>query len=88
MQSGLFPIDKFSGTVNDHTCLLSAHVWGCPTYVMDPKLQDRKKVPKWSPQKRQGKFLGWSQSHALPVALVHIICTGSITPQFQTVMDD
>eukprot|EP00957_Ditylum_brightwellii_P001102 87781-Ditylum_brightwellii.AAC.2 len=45
IQSGLSHIDKFSGTVNDNTCLLSAHVWECPTYVLDPKLQDGKKLP-------------------------------------------
>eukprot|EP00957_Ditylum_brightwellii_P138950 10591131-Ditylum_brightwellii.AAC.1 len=60
IQSGLSPIDKFSGTVNDNIHLLSSHVWGCPTYVLDPKLQDGKKLPEWSPQKRGGQFLGWS----------------------------
>eukprot|EP00957_Ditylum_brightwellii_P086595 6588831-Ditylum_brightwellii.AAC.1 len=48
IQSGLSPIDKFSGTVNDHTHFLSPHVWGCPMYVLDTKLQDGKKLPKWS----------------------------------------
>ena len=88
IQSGLSPIDKFSGTVNDHTRLLSAHVWGFPTYVLDPKLQDGKKLTKWSHQKRQGQFLEWSQSHALSVTLTCNLCTDSIIPQFHTVMDD
>eukprot|EP00957_Ditylum_brightwellii_P158156 12038084-Ditylum_brightwellii.AAC.1 len=88
IQSRLSTIDKFSGTVNDHTCLLSAHMWGCFAYVLDPKLQDGKKLSKWSPQKRQRQFLGWSQSYVPLVALVYNLCTGSIIPQFHTVMED
>eukprot|EP00957_Ditylum_brightwellii_P080971 6158952-Ditylum_brightwellii.AAC.1 len=86
--SGLSIIDTFSGIINDQAHLLSVLVRGCPAYVLDLKLQDGKKFPKWSPQKRQGKFLGWSQSHALSVALVHNLCTDSTTPQFHTMMDD
>jgi hypothetical protein len=84
----LSPLDVFSGVVSDHTDLLNSHVWGCPTYVLDPTLQDGKKLPKWSPRKRRGQFLGWSKSHASSVALVRNLNTGSITPQFHTVMDD
>ena len=25
------------------------HVWGCPSYVLEPKLQDGHKLPKWQP---------------------------------------
>eukprot|EP00957_Ditylum_brightwellii_P116010 8850192-Ditylum_brightwellii.AAC.1 len=46
MDTGLSPLDKFSGTIKDYSCLLEAHVWGCPVYVLDPTLQDRKKIPK------------------------------------------
>jgi hypothetical protein len=27
--------------------LLSIHVWGCPVYVLDPKLQAGQKIPRW-----------------------------------------
>eukprot|EP00957_Ditylum_brightwellii_P102839 7836790-Ditylum_brightwellii.AAC.1 len=58
-QTGLSPIDKFSRIILDHTNLLNLHVWGCPAYVLDPMLQDGKKLLKWNPQKRSGQFLGW-----------------------------
>eukprot|EP00957_Ditylum_brightwellii_P103159 7862095-Ditylum_brightwellii.AAC.1 len=51
-------------------------------------LQDGKKLSKWNPWKRQGQFLGWSQNHSSTVALIKNMRTGSISPQFQTVMDD
>eukprot|EP00957_Ditylum_brightwellii_P164029 12489065-Ditylum_brightwellii.AAC.1 len=54
MDTGLSPLDNFSGTIKDHSRLLEAHVWGCPAYVLDPTLQDRKKIPKWNPCKRRG----------------------------------
>eukprot|EP00957_Ditylum_brightwellii_P032140 2436907-Ditylum_brightwellii.AAC.1 len=87
MWLGLSPIDKFSDTVNDHTHSLSVHAWGCPAYMLDPTLQAGRKIPKWSPQKGQGQFLGWSQSHVLLVALVHNLHTGSITLQCHIVIN-
>ena len=30
--------------------LRNCHVWGCPTYVLEPKLQNTGvKIPKWDP---------------------------------------
>eukprot|EP00957_Ditylum_brightwellii_P066244 5027789-Ditylum_brightwellii.AAC.1 len=57
-------------------------------YALHPTLQDRKKLPKWTPREKIGQFLGWSQQHASSVALIQKLNTGSITPQFHTVMDD
>jgi hypothetical protein len=37
------PIEIFSGTkVDNYARLQRSHVWGCPVYVLDPKLQDGK----------------------------------------------
>ena len=44
--SGLSPIEIATKTKSDHKDLLRAHVWGCPVFVLDPKLQDGKKIPK------------------------------------------
>jgi hypothetical protein len=41
--TGLSPIEILTGTRLDHRYLLSTHVWGCPVYILDPKLQDGKK---------------------------------------------
>eukprot|EP00957_Ditylum_brightwellii_P127137 9693130-Ditylum_brightwellii.AAC.1 len=54
---GLLLWKSFSSTVSDHKLLLDSHVWGCPTYVLDPALQDGKKLPKWHPCKHCGQFL-------------------------------
>eukprot|EP00957_Ditylum_brightwellii_P091725 6984328-Ditylum_brightwellii.AAC.1 len=57
MESGLLPLDKFSGTVTNHTDLLNSHGWGCPAYVLNPTLQYGKNLPKWSPWKHCGQNL-------------------------------
>eukprot|EP00957_Ditylum_brightwellii_P137553 10486471-Ditylum_brightwellii.AAC.1 len=77
---GLSLLDIFSGIKTDHTDLLNLHVWGCPAYVLDPTLQDGKKLPKWNPRKCRGQFLGWRKQHASTVALIRNMKTGSITP--------
>ena len=49
--SRLSPIEIFTGSkAPTHESLSHLHVWGCPTYVLDPKLQDGKKLPKWKPR--------------------------------------
>jgi hypothetical protein len=64
------------------------HVWGCPTYVLDPKLQEGKKLPRWQPRSRQGMFLGLSPKHSSDVPLILNLQTGSISPQYHVVFDD
>jgi hypothetical protein len=61
---------------------------GCPAYVLDLKIQDGKKIPKWQPKSRRGQFLGFSKQHASTIGLVRNIKTGSISPQFHVVYDD
>ena len=49
-ESFLAPIEAFASTKFDsYDHLHRTHVFGCPVYVLDPKLQDGKKLPKWSP---------------------------------------
>jgi hypothetical protein len=44
------PIELFTGTkFETYNNLRRSHVWGCPAYVLDPKLQDGSKIPKWKP---------------------------------------
>ena len=86
--SGLAPIEIWSGMKSDYNALRSAHVWGCPCYVLEPKLQDGKKIPKWQPRSRRGQFLGRSLRHASSAALIRNLKTGSISTQFHCVFDD
>ena len=72
----------------DHRDLLRTHVWGCPTYVLDPKLQGDKKIPKFNRRARQAQFLGFSDQHSSLVALVRHLGTGFVSPQYHVVFDN
>ena len=86
---GISPEEKFTRQkAPNYNHLRAAHVWGSPCYVLDPKLQDGHKIPKWSPRSRQGQFLGYSKEHASTVGLVRNVRTGRITPQFHVLYDD
>jgi hypothetical protein len=86
--TGLSPLEILTGIRSDHRDLLCTHVWGCPVYVLDPKLQDGKKIPKWNCWAQQGQFLGFSDERSLLVAAVCHLTTGFVSPQFHVVFDD
>jgi hypothetical protein len=62
--SEMAPLEIFCGCKLDKQLLRSAHVWGCPAYILDPAIQDGKKLPRWQPKSRRGQFLGFSKQHA------------------------
>ena len=86
--SGLTPMELLTKTKADHRDLLRAHVWGCPVYVLDPSLQNDKKIPKWNRRSRMGQFVGFSERHSSLVALVRHLDTEHISPQYHVVFDD
>lgn len=65
-----------------------AHAFGCPVYVLDPKLQDSGNIPKWDSKARQGIFVGFSLEHSTNVPLVYNISTQHISSQFHVIFDD
>ncbi len=85
---GLSPNELWSGSRNTNHDLRRAHPFGCPVFVLDPALQDGKKIPKWDTRARRGMFVGFSNSHSSLVPLVMNILTGKITPQFHVIFDD
>ena len=88
-RDNLAPEEKWTGTrFKDYRHLRRLRPWGCPAYVLDPTLQDGKKLPKWDPRSRQGKYLGFSSEHASSVALVLNLRTKRISPQFHLLFDD
>ena len=88
-QSGLAPIEIFTGTkLSSHDTILRARVWGCPVYVLDPTLAEGKKLPKWKPRSRLGKFVGYSSEHSTNVGRVLNLQTGHVSPQFHLVYDE
>ena len=69
--------------------LSNCHVWGCPTHVLEPKLQKPGvKIPKWDPMSRRGVNMGFSKMHSTQVGLFLNLLTGSISPQFHVVFYD
>jgi Reverse transcriptase (RNA-dependent DNA polymerase) len=87
--SRMSPLEIFTNTTfPDHSHLQRARVFGCPVFVLDPKLQDAKKLPKWQKRSWQGIFLGFSTIHHSSVALVLNPETGSITAQYHVIFDE
>ena len=78
----------YYGIKSDYNHLKDARTWGCPAYVLDPTLQDGKKLPRWKPRSRLGQFLGRSREHARSVGLIRNLRTGGVSPQFNVVYDD
>lgn len=88
-RDNLCPIEKWSTTKSNlATSFRRLCPWGCPIYVLDPRIQDGKKIPKWHPRGRQGKFLGFSTLHATSVPLVLNTSSKRVSPQFHVVYDE
>ena len=83
-QSGIMPLEMITSAKSDHRDLLRSHVWGCPVYVLEPKLQDGQKLPKWNCCAHMHQFLGFSQQHSSTVAMVHNLHTGYVSPYLMT----
>ena len=82
------PLEVFTKTKSDHRALLRTHVWGCPAFVLEAKLQDGHKIPKFNRRARMGQFLGFSDEHSSLVAQVRNLSTNYVSPQFHVVFDD
>jgi hypothetical protein len=52
-KDGVCTEDMFTGSVVPHHRLMDLHVWGCPLYVLDPRIQQDKKLPRWEPRSRR-----------------------------------
>jgi hypothetical protein len=57
-------------------------------YVLEAKLQNDQKLPKWNRRARLGQFVGFSDEHSSLVANVWHLTTGYISPLFRVVFDD
>ena len=69
--------------------LSNCHVWFCPTYVLEPKLQNPGvKIPKWAPRSRRGVNMGFRKMHSTQVGLVLNLLSGSISPHYHVLFDD
>ncbi|MGH7954774.1 MAG: hypothetical protein ACREOZ_02315, partial [Gloeomargaritales cyanobacterium] len=85
---GLSPMEIFSSTKDEFSMVNHSHVWGCPVYVLDPTIQDGKKLPKWQPRSRRGMFVGISDQHASTIGEILNLTTEAVSSQFHVVYDD
>eukprot|EP00956_Cyclotella_meneghiniana_P008409 scaffold11297_cov41-Cyclotella_meneghiniana.AAC.1 len=85
---GASPEELWSGIKCHESHLPRAHVFGCPVYVLDPRLQDGKQIPKWDSKVRQGVFVGFSPDHSTNVPPVYNPKTQHISPQYHVIFDD
>ena len=69
-KSGISPMEILTKTNSNHQDLRRSHVWGCPVFVLEAKLQNDQKLPKWNRRSRMGQFLGFSDEHSTLVATV------------------
>ncbi|CAJ1961247.1 unnamed protein product [Cylindrotheca closterium] len=83
------PIELMGGAkIDHHQWFKRLHVWGSPVYVLDPRLQDGKKIPKWDVRARRGMYVGVSPTHSSLVSRVLNLQTGYVSPQYHVVIDD
>jgi hypothetical protein len=87
-RSGLTPLELITKERSDYRDLLRCHVWECPVFVLEAKLQNDQKLPKWNRRARLGQFVGFLDEHSSLVANVHHLTTNFISLQFHVVFDD
>jgi hypothetical protein len=88
VRSGLTPLELITRERSDYKDILRCHVWGCPVFVLEAKLQNDQKLPKWNRRAQMGQFVGFSDEHSSLVANVRHLSTNFISPQFHLVFDD
>ena len=86
--NGIAAIELIVRSKTARHVLQNAHVFGCPVYVLDPKLQSLSHLPKFQARSKRGVFMGFSERHSSNVPLVLNLATLSITPQYHIIYDD
>ena len=86
--SGLSPHDLWTRTRYSFKDLHEIQVFGCPVYVLDKKLSDGKKIPRWKTRAERYMYVGRSERHAGSAPLVLNLRTGNISAQWNVVFDN
>lgn len=82
------PIQRFANST-EKPYLSDFHTFGCPTYNLDPKLQEgNSQGNKWAERSRIGIYLGPSREHSSNMHLILNPDTGLVSPQFHIKHDD
>ena len=82
------PHELLTGLKQPPHTLLHLRVWGSPAFVLDPRLQDGHKLPKWTKRSRCGMYLGQSGDHHSSVGKILNLRTGHVSAQFHVVYDE
>ena len=85
---GMSPEEILYSVISDQQSLRDAKGFGCPAYLLEPKLQDGQKIPKWDPRSKLSQFPGRSEVHTGSVGLIWNLQTGKITSQYNAVYDN
>jgi hypothetical protein len=87
-ETGLSPLDVFTGTREPLRRLHDLHVWGSPSYLLDKRIADGKQLPRWSPKSERVVFVGVSDKHLASTPRVLNPRTRTITTPYHLVFDD
>ena len=68
--------------------LMHFHTFGCPTYILDNKLQGNQAIQKWQARSRLGIYLGPSPNHSRSISLILNPRTGHTSPQYHVKHND
>ena len=86
--TGLSPFSLFTKQQWQHSKYHELHVFGCPVYVLDKKISDGHKLPRWKPRSSRHVYMGFSKHHASSVPLTLNPHSGRLTAQYHVVFDD
>ena len=81
-------MDLLTLTNTDNKDLLFCHIYSFPIFVLDTKLQEVNKIPKWNCCLKIGLFLGFSDEHSSLLSYVQNLTTGNISTQYHVAFDD
>ena len=87
LKNGLCPLELFA-SIKRRANLKLMHPFGCPANVLDSRLYNGGKTPKWDPHSERGVYLGLSPDHAGNVSLIFNIRTRHVSLQYHLVYDD
>jgi hypothetical protein len=85
----IVPLEAFTGAqFSNYEHLKRINVWCSPCYVLDPRLQDEKKITKWEPRCRQRQYPGISLELSTTVVQVLNTHTCYVSPQYHVLHHD
>ena len=84
----IVPSYLFPGTNFPCHKLKDIHGWGFPVYVLNPTLQQGRKLLKWHPQSCRRILVGFNPNHSGNVHLILNKTNVQIPPPFHVIFDD